>query len=130
MRKIKAVNRNDNDRIICVTADGRHDFYYQPVGSKRRHWLVSCSFSGSIFAYFRDKGRNMDGLGFSLTIRELYRFRSYGNAKLAHLMERIPGQVDYVLDELRREAEEQKLVVIEGFGRDERSDFCEYEPAC
>ena len=45
MRKIKAVNRNDNDRIICVTADGRHDFYYQPVGSKRRHWLVSCSFA-------------------------------------------------------------------------------------
>lgn len=98
MKRIRAPHDN-KDRIICVAMDGHHDFYYQPVGSKARYWLSGYDFGGSVFDHFRSRGRNMEGRGFSLTIRELYGFRKWGNVKLAHQMERIPGQVDYVIQE-------------------------------
>lgn len=99
MHKIKAPH-DDKSRIVCVTGDGRHDFYYQPAGTKKRYWLARCPFDGSIFAYFRDKGRNMNDLGFSLTIRQLYRFRDYRRKKLARQITRLPQQVDYVIREM------------------------------
>lgn len=99
MKKIKA-SFDQKDRIVCVTNQGCHEFYYQPVGSKKRILLFTTDeFSGSVFAYFRNKGRNMSDIGFSLTIKELYQFKEYHNRKLAAVMKRIPGQVEYVIRE-------------------------------
>ena len=39
MRKIKSRNRDNKDRIICVSDSGKHRFYYQPVGTRDRLWL-------------------------------------------------------------------------------------------
>lgn len=90
MKKIKA-SFDQKDRIVCVTNQGCHEFYYQPVGSKKRILLFTTDeFSGSVFAYFRNKGRNMSDIGFSLTIKELYQFKEYHNRKLAAVMKRIP----------------------------------------
>ncbi len=41
----------------------------------------------------------MNDRGFSLTIKELYEFKEYHNHKLATVMKRIPGQVEYVIRE-------------------------------
>lgn len=97
MKKIKS-DFNQKDRVVCVTVQGGHEFYYQPVGSKERILLfVTDDFSHSVFAYFRDKGRNMTGRGFSITLKELYQFHDYHNVKLAHTLERIPIWIDYIL---------------------------------
>lgn len=99
MRKIK---KTDNkDRIICVTVVGKHRFYYQPVGSKERIWLFDTKhFSGSVFGFFRKHGRNLDGIGFSLTLRELHNLsNSHHNVKIAKILDRIPAQVEYVIRE-------------------------------
>lgn len=96
MKKIKAPHDNKS-RVICVSTPGRHHFYYQPAGTKDRYWLAEYPFSGSIFAYFRDKGRNLHERGFSLTIGQLYEFRSYSNVRLAQVMNHLPGQIDYVI---------------------------------
>ena len=70
MKKIKATTINPKDRVICVTVHGAHEFYYQPVASKERIFLYATKdSSGSIFAYFRDRGRNLADRGFSLTIK-------------------------------------------------------------
>ena len=99
MRKIKA-NFDKNDRIVCISVPGKHQFFYQPAGTNERIWLfVTKDYSGSIFNYFRTKGRNMSDMGFSLTIKELYEFKEYHNHKLVALMERIPSQVEYVIRE-------------------------------
>lgn len=99
MRKINAKCSN-SDRVVCVTIPGKHEFYYQPVGTREQIWLFSTKdFSGDILNYFRGKGRNMSGRGFSLTIRELHGFKAYQNHKLAAVMKRIPGQVEYVIRE-------------------------------
>ena len=105
MRKIKS-SFNQKDRVICVTVPGGHEFYYQPAGSRDRILLfVTRGFSGSVFAYFRDKGRNLEGQGHSLTVRELYRFKDFRNVKLTAVIQRIPAMIDYVLREqsLRKE---------------------------
>ena len=99
MKKTKA-RFDPKDRVVCVTIQGRHEFYYQPVGSRKRILLfVTNDFSGSIFDYFRNKGRNMNDRGFSLTIKELYEFKEYHNYKLTLVMKRIPSLVDYVVRE-------------------------------
>lgn len=99
MRKINAKYDN-SDRVVCVSIPGKHEFYYQPTGTRERIWLFDTKdFSGSIFDYFRDKGRNMNDRGFSLTIKELYEFKKYHDHKLATVMKRIPGQVEYVIRE-------------------------------
>ena len=98
MRKIK---KTDNkDRIICVTVVGKHRFYYQPVNTKERMWLFDTKdFSGSVFGFFRKYGRNLEDVGFSLTIRELHDLGNNHNVKIAKILDRIPAQVEYVLHE-------------------------------
>ena len=99
MKRIK-INHNDNDRIICVTEDGKHSFYYQPFGKKNRLWLFDTkNFSGSVFAFFRKHGRTNDGIGFSMTVKEFYKIENNQNVKIRKIMERIPVQVEYVLRE-------------------------------
>ena len=98
MKKIKTPPWNDKDRIFYVAGEGIQDLYYQPAGTKRRYWLSGGSFHGSVFAYFRQKGRN-EGVAFSLTLRQLYQFKDYQNPVLTKLVERIPGMVDYVIAE-------------------------------
>lgn len=115
MKKIKA-SFEQKDRIVCVTNQGCHEFYYQPVGSKERIPLfMTDEFSGSVFAYFRDKGRNMNGRGFSLTIRELYQFKRFHNVKLTSVINRIPTMIDYVLREQvdQKEAEKKTITTSE-----------------
>lgn len=98
MRKIK---KTDNkDRIICVTVVGKHRFYYQPVNTKERMWLFDTKdFSGSVFGFFRKYGRNLEDVGFSLTIRELHDLGNNHNVKIAKILDRIPAQVKYVIRE-------------------------------
>lgn len=128
MNRIK-YHHDNKDRIICVSTDGRHDFYYQPFGTKDRYWLSGCDFSGSIFDHFRSKGRNMEGLGFSLSIRELYKFNR-DNIKLIRLMDRIPGQVDYVIQEyILTNQVAEKLPVPARVSHCERNNSYEYELA-
>ena len=94
---MKKLNTNNKDRIVCVTVLGRHEFYYQPVATGERIWLFGVPFSGSVWTYFRTKGRNLQGRGFSLTVKELYQFKDYKNPKLTHIMERIPVLINYTL---------------------------------
>ena len=99
MRKINA-KYNNSDRVVCVSIPGKHKFFYQPAGTRERIWLFDTKdFSGSIFDYFHDKGRNMNDRGFSLTIRELYEFKKYHDRSLAAVIKRIPSQVEYVIRE-------------------------------
>ena len=119
MKKIKA-SFDQKDRIVCVTNQGCHEFYYQPVGSKKRILLFTTDeFSGSVFAYFRNKGRNMSDIGFSLTIKELYQFKEYHNRRLAAVMKRIPGQVEYVIREHSEGERSNNMQGISGV-----SDYC------
>lgn len=101
MKRINNSTVNPKDRIVCVTISGAHRFFYQPSKSKERFYLfTTAGFSGSIFAYFRDKGRCMGGRGFSLTIKELYEDRKmYRNPKIGKIFDRLPGMIDYVLRE-------------------------------
>lgn len=107
MKKIKAMF-DKNDRIICISVPGKHQFFYQSARTNERIWLFDTKdYSGSIFDYFRTKGRNMSDRGFSLTIKELYEFKEYHNHKLAMLMERISGQVEYVIRERSKSEKNQ-----------------------
>lgn len=108
MKKINT-NHDNKDRIICVSETGKHKFYYQPVGTRERFWLFDTkSFSGSVFAFFR-KGRCLDGIGFSMTVRELYEVGNGHNVKINKILDRIPAQVEYALRE--REEFDQKPCV-------------------
>lgn len=99
MKKINT-NHDNKDRIICVSELGKHKFYYQPVGTRERFWLFDTkNFSGSVFAFFRKYGRCLDGIGFSMTVRELYEVDNGHNVKINKILERIPAQVEYVLRE-------------------------------
>lgn len=111
MKKIKA-SFDQKDRIVCVTNQGCHEFYYQPVGSKKRILLfMTNEFSGSVFAYFREKGRNINGRGLSLTLRELYEFKRFYNVKLTTVINRIPVMIDYVLRERPDQKEAEKKII-------------------
>lgn len=104
MKKINA-RINQKDRVICVTGEGFHSFYYQPSGTKDRIPLFPVyEFSGSVFAFFRDKGRNMEGRGFSLTIKELYEYKRYKNVKLTAVVNRIPVMINDALKERQMES--------------------------
>ena len=98
---MKKINKKDNkDRIICVSESGKHKFYYHPVGTKDRLWLFNTkNFSRSVFIFFRKHGRCLDGIGFSITIKELYEVGNNHNAKISKILERIPVQVEYVIRE-------------------------------
>ena len=122
MKKIKA-SFNQKDRIVCVTEQECHKIYYQPVGSREQILLFKTDeFSGSVFAYFRDKGRNLNGRGFSLTIRELYEFKHFHNVKLTTVINRIPTMIDYVLRERldRMETENETITTSEEATRGNR----------
>lgn len=110
MKKIHNSSVNQKDRIVCVTVTGAHKFYYQPSKSKERLYLFTTEdFSGSVFTYFRDNGRCMDGRGFSLTIKELYEDRKmYRNPKIGKIFDRLPGMIDYVLRENAEQKEQDK----------------------
>lgn len=125
MKKIKNSSVNNKDRIVCVTVTGAHKFYYQPYKSNERLYLFTTEdFSGSVFAYFRDCGRCMDGRGFSLTVKELYEDRKmYRNHKIGKIFDRLPGMVDYVL----RENNEQKEQVKQNQKAMKKNDKFNYE---
>ena len=100
---------SEKDRIICVTSD-KHEFYYQPAKTSDRFWLFSIPrFSRSLFAYFRSRGCQIGEREYSLTIRELYGFRDFHNVRLAHILERIPCLVDYVIRNELSSADPVKL---------------------
>lgn len=105
MKKIKH-SINQKDRIVCVALPNEIRFYYQFFDTGERIALnVSKDdrkkpFSGSIFNYFRNKGRSFDGhSGFSLTLKELYSTKrcNYRNPKLAKLFDRLPNAIDMAL---------------------------------
>ena len=96
MKKITATHRI-KDRIICITT-GKHGFYYQPTAAKERYRLSD--IADVIFAvgtFFRSKGIRTDVSGFSVTLGDLYRACSHRSRLVAHVLERIPAQVNYVL---------------------------------
>lgn len=97
MKKIRT-QHSSSDRIVCASLPGKHKFYYQPARGSERVWLFDTKdYSIDIFSYFRDKGRKLGNKSFSLTIRELYEFKKYHNRELAAVMQRLPGQLEYVL---------------------------------
>ena len=98
MKKIKSIH-SSKDRVVCVATPGKLDFYYQPARTKERLWLLQQPFSGSIWHYFYDKGRNMYDRSYSLTIAELYKFNDYKSPKLNRLFSRLPSVIDYVITE-------------------------------
>ncbi len=111
MKKINNSSVNQKDRIVCVSVTGAHILFYQPNKSKERIYLFTTEdFSGSVFTYFRDNGRCLDGRGFSLTIKELYEDRKmYRNFKVGKLFDRLPGMIDYVLREKTIDKEQVNL---------------------
>lgn len=54
MKKIR-MKHKDKDRIICVTGAGKHEFYYQPQGSKERLWLFATKKVFRFGFYFLSK---------------------------------------------------------------------------
>ena len=111
MKKINA-KFSQKDRVICVTEQGTHKFYYKPADSKERTLLFANDFSRSVLDYFRNKGRATDGNGYEITLRELYAFKDFRNHKLSKLMERIPLMIKYVIHEYLTSEEKSTAKVI------------------
>ena len=111
MKKINA-KFSQKDRVICVTEQGTHKFYYKPADSKERTLLFATDFSRSVLDYFRSKGRATDGNGYEITLRELYAFKDFRNHKLSKLMERIPLMIKYVIHEYLTSEEKSTAKVI------------------
>lgn len=98
MKRIHA-NHDNKDRVLCITDIGKHTFYYRPVYTNQWIWLFSTkTCSVSISTFFHKYGRS-DGLGFSLTLKELYRIKTSCNHKVSKVIERLPDQIEYVLRE-------------------------------
>lgn len=109
MLKIIKNNINQKDRVICVTTSGKHELYYQSAGSKKRTFIfATVNFSGSVFDYIRNKGRNLSEKGLSLTIKELYEYKEYRNVKLTRVINRIPKMIEQAI----REKPKQENCVI------------------
>lgn len=98
MNRIKRKYSN-KDRVVCVSIPGKQWFYYQPAGGSHRVYLFETEFSGSVFAYFRDRGRNLADRGFSLTIQELYEHHCRRNPKIDFLLRRLPRAIDRAMRE-------------------------------
>lgn len=111
MKKINA-KFSQKDRVICVTEQGTHKFYYKPADSKERTLLFATDFSRSVLDYFRNKGRSTDNNGYEITLRELYAFKDFRNHKLSKLMERIPLMIKYVIHEYLTSEEKSTAKVI------------------
>ena len=121
MRKMKE-KHNEKDRIVCVALPGKQSFYYQPVGTKERLWLFDTDFSGSVFAFFRKNGRCLDGRGFSLTCRELYKLGCGRNPKINKVLDRIPAQADYVLREYVNDIQPSCIKAVRRFRENDDYD--------
>lgn len=117
MKKIKNSTINQQDRIVCTALPGELVFYYQVYESGERIALFKgeddkpIPFSGSVFNFFRERGRSFDGhSGFSLTIRELYSVDKgyYRNPKLAKLFNRLSHAIDTAIRENNEQKEQVK----------------------
>lgn len=111
MKKINA-KFSQKDRVICVTEQNTHKFYYKPADSKERALLFASDFSPSVLDYFRSKGRETDKNEYEITLRELYAFKNFRNHKLSKLMERIPMMIEYVIHEYLTSEEKSTAKVI------------------
>ena len=129
MKKIKAITRNDNDRIIWITADGNHNIYYQPFNGKEKHWIMQCKYSRSIYTYFHGNGKRVGTEEYSLTVRQFYKFRAHHNLKLGHLMSRLPGLIDYVLQSHENDIGNMSKISINHLHRHKTSHSLEDEIA-
>lgn len=99
MKKINAKHDN-RDRIVCVTDNDKYRFYYNPVRSSEHYWLFDTkALHPSIFSFFLKHGRSSDNLSFSITVKELYKVGKSRDSKINKVLDRIPGQVEYVLHE-------------------------------
>mgnify|MGYP004474024925 CR=1 FL=1 len=120
MKKIKKTHSN-KDRIICVSESDKHKFYYQPVKTKERIWLFDTKkFSGSVFAFFSKYGRCIEGVGFSLTLNEIYAKGYNHNVKIAKVLDRIPSMVEYVIGQ---NEEEIKMVKAKKYYTKYNNDY-------
>lgn len=104
MKKIHPAH-NNKDRIVFVSEHNVHRYFYQPAGSSKKYWLMDTPASISVYHYFRDHGRHIRDESYSMTMGELHRFDAYYNFKLCKLMERLPAQINYVLQELAEKAD-------------------------
>ena len=96
---MKKINASNKSRVVCVATPGHLDFYFQLERVCDRQWLLQMPFSGSVWAYFRDHGSNIADRGYSLTIAQVYKFRSHQNPKLSRLFSRLPAAINYVVNE-------------------------------
>ena len=112
MKKIKSSLINENDRIECVSVPHAHHFFLLEAKSRKRIYLFSKQdFSGSLFTYFRNNGRCLNGNGWSLTIKEIYKDKScYRNYKVAKLFDRLPGIIDSALSEFDIQQKQTKSI--------------------
>lgn len=107
MKKIKNSSVNQKDRIVCVTVTGTHKFYYQSSKSGVQLYLFEKKSSPSIFSFFKDYGVRLNGLGYSLTLKQIYEYRRmYRNHKIKEVFERLPGMIEYVLREYNKQKEQ------------------------
>ena len=116
MKKINAKHDN-KDRVICVTVTGKHRFYYQQAGTRERIWLFDTkAFYGSVFGFFRKNGRNLEGTGFSMTIKELYEKGRKYEGKIGKQMERIPSRSDYDYAAGEERVAQKRIPHVFGYG--------------
>lgn len=110
MKKIN-VNHDDKDCIILVTEEGKYKFYYQPVGTNERLWLFDAkSEYKTVFDFFQKKGRQLKQNGFIITVREIYKSGKTSNFVINKILERMPGQIEYVLRERYLYEKECKMI--------------------
>ena len=85
----------NNDRVVLIPESRSFQFYFKHNKSNDRIWLCSSVFSPSDLKYFQDKGCRT-GDGYSLTLRELHRFRTFHNPKLTHLVDRLLRIINFL----------------------------------
>lgn len=108
MKKVKNSSVNQKDRIICETTSNIHKFYYEPYKSNEQLYLFKKDRSPSISSFFEDYGVRMNGVNYSMTLKQFYEHRKlYRNHKLKEIFDRIPSMVTYVLDERDEMMKEQ-----------------------
>lgn len=108
MKKIKNSSVNQKDRIICETTSNIYKFYYESYKSNEQLYLFKKDRSPSISSFFEDYGVRMNGVNYSMTLKQFYEHRKlYRNHKLKEIFDRIPSMVTYVLNERDEMMKEQ-----------------------